>query len=103
MIRYYLVLIVTLLSLNSFAKNLYIKPFPANEAKIFTNAAKIINENDKIHDLFSNIITSADSGSCSVELRISDLPKNFKPLLIKLSYKLEYYEFTRSELISWCD
>lgn len=109
MIRYYKVLIlVTLLSLNCFARDEFnivntTKPISAKVAKHKTKIGRKNLEQDNQDNLFTDINRATIFGKCEVFIELEELPNNFETLLSKLGYKLEYYEFTKKERISWCD
>lgn len=96
MIRYYLVLIVTFLSLNSFGQIIPNSPLTAVQAE---KEVKKFRKNN----LFNKIDNAASEGNCFVDLPIETLPKDYSTLLTNFGYKLEYYEFKKEEHISWCD
>lgn len=94
-------ILVTLLSLNSFARHDF--SFTAKIAKLETEKGKNQADQEKTDNLFVTINKTAQNGECLVLIDIKDLPKNYETLLIKLGYKLEYFEFKKEEKISWCD
>jgi len=87
-------ILVTLLSLNSFAYQ--------SEKMTAKQAAKEALKT-RVDNLFLSIETAVNSGDCSVLVSINDLPKEFSTLLTNLGYKLDYYEFKKVERILWCE
>jgi hypothetical protein len=105
---YKIIVILTLLSLNSFAREGFYsisdgKPFSAKVAKNETEQGKIDLEKNKVNDLFSEIKRYTSIGVCGFVVYKRDLPQNWKELLTKLGYKLEDWTFKDEEGISWCD
>ena len=90
----YLTILITLLSLNSFGKDVDL--LTAKDAKTMVDI-------NKMENLITEINLAIDTRKCSVEIKVVDMPKNYKEILKLNGYKVEYYEFAKVDHISWCD
>src|ERR1700677_791858 len=95
-------IVVTLLSLNSFAREEFLvvnpsKPISAKVAKYETKIGKRNLEKDNEDNLFIEINHATNLGKCDVFIELNELPNNYQELLTKLGYKIEYYEFVKKD------